>query len=179
MMFRRGDILSKVRVASPCSQSWEAMEGTDRSRYCGACRQNVYNLSAMTKEEAARLIHLSEGRVCVRYYQRADGTVLTSDCPAGLRAARRKLAYALSCGTVMFLGLYSSAWRMLRDERNSAVIEQVRGEILSRLNLGTQVLGEMAPMRPEPHMGSPAFEPPDMVILGKIALPEPNDKVNQ
>ena len=48
-----------------------------------------------------------EGRLCVRFYTRADGTVLTQDCPVGLRAVRvklaRKLSYAaavlVSCGT--------------------------------------------------------------------------------
>jgi hypothetical protein len=43
----------------------------------------VYNLSAMSEAEAHKLIAQREGRVCVRFYQRRDGTVLTTDCPVG------------------------------------------------------------------------------------------------
>ena len=46
---------------------------------------NVYNLSDMTEEEALKLVEEREGRLCVRFYQREDGTVLTSDCPVGSR----------------------------------------------------------------------------------------------
>lgn len=59
------------------------MEGDDRVRFCPECELNVYNLSAMTEEQALALVQEREGRLCVRFYQREDGTVLTSDCPVG------------------------------------------------------------------------------------------------
>ena len=65
------------------------MEGDDRVRFCGECELNVYNLSSMTEDEALKLVEEREGRLCVRFYQREDGTVLTSDCPVG--ANRRVL----------------------------------------------------------------------------------------
>jgi len=55
----------------------------ERVRHCGECKLNVYNLSEMTQTEAEGLIRKHEGRLCVRYYQRADGTVLTRNCPVG------------------------------------------------------------------------------------------------
>ncbi len=55
--------LDNIKVASPCSQDWNAMFGTDRKRFCGDCKLNVYNLSGMTKKEAERLLADSEGRV--------------------------------------------------------------------------------------------------------------------
>jgi len=78
--------LENVRVASPCTASWEQMTGDDRVRHCQDCKLNVYNLSEMTRKDAERLIARSEGRLCVRFYRRADGTILTRDCPRGLRA---------------------------------------------------------------------------------------------
>ena len=57
------------------------MEGDEWVRHCGECRLNVYNVSAMTEEKALELIAEREGRLCVRFYQRHDGTVLTEDCP--------------------------------------------------------------------------------------------------
>ena len=67
------------------------MIGTDQSRFCGQCSKNVYNLSGMTRGEAEELITRSEGRLCVRFYRRADGSVLTQNCPVGLAAVRARV----------------------------------------------------------------------------------------
>lgn len=79
------------------------MEGDDRVRFCGDCRLNVYNLSAMTSDEALTYIDLREGRTCVRLYRRADGTVSTRDCPVGLRAMRHRAARSVAFATSMLL----------------------------------------------------------------------------
>ena len=118
-MIRNDDILKNVRVAAPCGQSWEAMEGDDRSRYCGACRLNVYNLSGMSLEEARKLIRSREGRLCVRFYQRRDGTVLTKDCPVGVRLARRKLANAIAFTLMILISGLGIAARALRGDKPS------------------------------------------------------------
>ena len=83
--------LDNLRIASPCSVSWASMTGDERVRACAQCRLNVYNISAMTHAEAQALIVEKEGKLCVRIYRREDGTILTRDCPVGLRAARLKL----------------------------------------------------------------------------------------
>jgi hypothetical protein len=64
------------------------MEGDERVRYCGLCRKSVYNLSGMTPGEAADLIRRTEGNLCVRLLRRRDGTLLTEDCPVGVRRRR-------------------------------------------------------------------------------------------
>jgi hypothetical protein len=81
--------LESVRVASPCPASWDKMEGDDRARFCLTCHKNVYNLSEMSRQEAEALILEKEGNLCVRFYQRADGTVMTTNCPVGLRVVQR------------------------------------------------------------------------------------------
>jgi hypothetical protein len=63
------------------------MDGDARVRFCRECNRNVYNLSTMTEREARRVVAEREGRLCVRFYQRSDGTVLTSDCPVGAKRA--------------------------------------------------------------------------------------------
>src|SRR3954452_18101048 len=85
--------LKHVRVASPCKSDWDQMIGTDRVRFCGQCNLNVYNLSAMTRDQAESLIAANEGRLCVRFYRRRDGSIITQDCPVGLRAVRARLSY--------------------------------------------------------------------------------------
>ena len=89
-------LLDTVRIASPCPARWEDMKGDDVSRFCGECRLNVYNISAMTRSEAEALIEAKEGRLCARLFRRPDGTVLTADCPVGLRKVHQKAAAALS-----------------------------------------------------------------------------------
>lgn len=85
-------MLNNIRVAAPCSADWEQMRGDDRVRHCDACNLNVYNLSAFTEAEIRALIANHEGRVCGRLYQRADGTILTQNCPVGVRALTRRLS---------------------------------------------------------------------------------------
>lgn len=75
--------IDKLRIATPCSQSWNGMPGSDRTRHCATCDLDVYNVTAMTRSEAQDFIDQSEGRVCLRLYRRRDGTVLTRDCRAG------------------------------------------------------------------------------------------------
>lgn len=111
--------LRGLRVASPCSADWDSMAGTDRVRACADCQLNVYNVSAMTAREARVLIRESEGRLCVRFYRRADGTVLTRDCPANASDAvterRRGAAVALALVALFAasVGVTQTAWSLL------------------------------------------------------------------
>jgi hypothetical protein len=75
--------LDAVRVASPCKADWDAMQGDDRQRFCGQCEKHVYNLSAMTRAEAEDFVEVAEGKKCIRFFRREDGTILTQDCPEG------------------------------------------------------------------------------------------------
>lgn len=83
-------VLDNIRVASPCSADWAKMTGDERTRACADCNKNVYNLSNLTREEAEALILEKEGKLCVRYYQRADGTILLKDCSIGVGKKRRR-----------------------------------------------------------------------------------------
>ena len=89
-MRRFSNPLSNVKVASPCPTDWDRMIGDERVRFCGQCQLNVFNLSAMTREQAESVIAGAEGRLCVRFYRRKDGSILTQDCPVGLRAIRQR-----------------------------------------------------------------------------------------
>ena len=80
--------LENLHIASPCHASWEAMSGDDKARFCKSCQKNVFNLSMMTRQEAEVLIQSREGNLCVRYAQREDGTVVTNDCPVGLKKVK-------------------------------------------------------------------------------------------
>lgn len=87
------EVLQNVRVASPCPKRWDELVGDDRTRYCVECNFNVFNLSDMTADEAAELIRSAEGRLCVSYYRRADGTIMTRDCGVAVARRRRRMAW--------------------------------------------------------------------------------------
>jgi hypothetical protein len=104
-------LLDSIRIASPCTERWESMCGDDRRRHCARCDLDVHNISALTREEAEGVLaNLAQGRVCARFFRRADGTILTKDCPVGLAAARAKLLKSISrCAAAIGLGVLSAA----------------------------------------------------------------------
>jgi hypothetical protein len=87
--------LEEIEIASPCSADWAKMEGNDQVRFCKECRKNVYNLSAVSRLEAEELVREVEGVSCVRLYRRADGTIITDDCPVGAHLAKDAIYWTL------------------------------------------------------------------------------------
>ena len=111
-----GKYLAKLQIASPCSASWDEMRGDDRVRFCDHCQKNVFNISAMTEREAERLIEATEGNLCARLFRRADGTILTEDCPVGLAAARKRVARAAAVVASSILSFASVAMAQVQQE---------------------------------------------------------------
>jgi hypothetical protein len=65
-----------LRVAEPCTESWEGMVGSDGRRFCGRCEKHVHSLSELTAAEAERLIASAPPHsLCVRFEEEADGTI--------------------------------------------------------------------------------------------------------
>jgi hypothetical protein len=82
------------------------MSGDHRERHCASCNLTVYNISDMTTADAEAFLQSRVGRTCVRFYRRADGTILTRDCPVGLAALRRRVAsLAVRISAVAFTAL--------------------------------------------------------------------------
>lgn len=151
-----GPQLEKITVAAPCTAEWRWMYGNDRVRFCSQCKLNVYNLSAMTREQAEDLIRNAEGRLCVRFYRRKDGTMITQNCPQGLAAVKAKFnrmrarvaAFLLTfLGSIGILGL-------LKLEMPAAY---------------TPVMGGMVEKLPVGSAGQ-VINPPEM---GELEMPQP------
>ena len=77
--------LDRLTISTKCSESWDAMAGDDRVRFCRVCAKSVYNVVAMTEAEAKRLVFENEGSLCTRLFRREDGRVLTRDCAGEYR----------------------------------------------------------------------------------------------
>ncbi len=156
-------MLDRLTVASPCSASWADMLGDERVRFCVSCEKNVYNLSEMTRADAeALLASRAEGELCVRFYQRADGTVMTTDCPVGVTKKRRKkLALAVAGAGAMAAATLTALTRGTTCP--SREVMQGTPEAL----MGTPTALPVAPPEAQPKPPTPGSEP--HVRMGKPA----------
>jgi hypothetical protein len=158
--------LNNIKVASPCSADWDSMIGNNRQRYCGDCKLNVYNLSGMSRNEAENLIVNSEGRVCVRYFRRSDGTVITNDCPVGMQAVKMRMSRfwtaTVSLVFTVFGGIGLTTY--LTQSNNE---ERLMGEIAISINENVNIETQEEPI---PLMGAMIYEEPENdYIEGKIS----------
>ncbi len=99
-------ILGRIGVASPCSANWGEMVGDERERFCLSCDKQVFNISAMARAEAESFLasRTAGDPACIRFYRRTDGTILTGDCPTGVRRKRLRVLGAVALGGGALLG---------------------------------------------------------------------------
>lgn len=179
--------LDEISVASPCHADWADMVGSDKVRFCASCQKNVFNLSGMKRDEAVDLLRATEGKACVRFFRRADGTVLTEDCPVGVallvkRAKRATLAAAaLSVGAVaamlavlagMVGGTFTRRACERIDDMKQTIVDAIPPEpqpLMGAMPMPT--LGEPAPAAPieAPTLGRVKAAPRE--LKGKVAMP--------
>ena len=157
--------LNSIKIASPCSADWNAMVGNERQKYCGDCKLNVYNLSGMTRQEAENFLMQAEGRVCVRYFKRADGTVLTQDCPVGWKAVRQRVSKtAAAFASLIFAAL--SSFGLASYFAKTKIESPTMGTITSKTinpEMGEFAVDENSNT---PTMGKPQF------VMGAMAAPQ-------
>jgi hypothetical protein len=123
------------------------------------CKQHVFNLSEMTESQAEALVRQTEGRVCVRYFVRTDGTVMTNDClDQARRQMRRRLATALLSLLTLAGGLLAWALMFLNVSTGSQ----------GHMSLGNRIVAWLYPM---PTLREPA-PTRERFVMGKM-LPPP------
>ena len=161
-------VLDNIRVATPCRADWNDMVGDDRVRACAQCDKQVFQLSGMTRAEAEALIVEKNGDLCVRYYQRADGTILLADCSVGGAAARRRKLIAAGAAA-LFAGGVALALvnRPHREPAFDSVSVAASPESTSAHVSGAEHEG---PPPPKPIQPPAPPEPPPMPVMGKMAF---------
>lgn len=102
-MTKRRIPLQNLHIATPCTADWNKMVGNEAVRFCGECKLNVYNLSSLNQAQAEDLIQKTEGKLCVRYFKRKDGTVIVQDCPVGVQAVKKWVARIATATVSAFL----------------------------------------------------------------------------
>ncbi|MBX7224164.1 MAG: ankyrin repeat domain-containing protein [Blastocatellia bacterium] len=120
-MSRRLTILDRVSVKSPCQEDWNQMKGNDTVRFCSHCSKSVHNLSEMTRSEAIKLVEQSKGRLCIRYVQTPNKSIITKpDLPRpniqfGRLGNLATGVFSLAAGMAV-LATPISAWGQQSDE---------------------------------------------------------------
>jgi hypothetical protein len=128
--------LDRVTIPIRCHADWDLMAGDDRVRYCTACEKRVYNLSALTRRQAEVLVAEHGGKLCARIYQRPDGSVLTQNCPEGIRGLTAKitrragavLSAMLSVGALAAQSQATPASQIPEPGKSLVQIEAVPGD---------------------------------------------------
>src|SRR5471032_3535242 len=74
----------------------------------------------MSAANSVELIQQKEGRLCVQFYRRPDGTVITTDCPGGVRWRiwkwlRKRRAWAASLFAILVLPACGGMQRQSED----------------------------------------------------------------
>lgn len=162
----------RLKVASPCSANWDSMDGDDRCRFCSLCQKNVYNLVDLSASEARQFIEDQEDSVCVRFYQRKDGTVLTSDCPVGRTAGRRRIRKRVTA--LAFAGLVAAGvWNFARSASASEKAGPKEYVVDQWIDDFRQLIGLPSRNAPEVIMGDVCIAPPPTPPALGTALPSP------
>jgi hypothetical protein len=173
--------LHRIDIPSPCAASWEKMAGDERVRHCGECNKNVYNLSAMREAEAAALLDSNgDGHLCVRFYRRQDGTVLTSDCGGGQVPAPEPKPWGKLPG-VAGLALAALSAAGCAPHPKPPAADNVVIVDINPPSAATFLMGDVA-VPPEMTMGKPVqqvTEPPPVMIATMGAPPPPPATVEE
>jgi hypothetical protein len=176
-------LLDDVRIASPCSASWDDMIGDERVRFCQQCTKNVYNLSALSRQDAEALLRAGQEReatrgegLCVRLYRRADGTVLTADCPDGARRKKRRLAlFGAVGGGLMAAGAAAAELFGASHQTGALPPAPLMGDVAT---MG-QARGSQPEVSPPPVSTAPAPFPNEGWFAGGLPPPKlPPPKVS-
>ena len=139
------DLNKLIEIKTPCTADWDSMTGDDRIRFCEHCNLNVNDLSQLTPKRVRRLVTKSNGRLCIRYQKRPDGSPIIKAVPAKLHTIGRRASRIAAGAFTATLSLSSvvahSAPGSLRHEHVFA--SQHIGSSLEPLTFGSSIKGRV------------------------------------
>jgi len=169
---------SNLEIASPCHESWEAMEGAGASKFCGVCQKDVHDLSAMAQAEAQALLRERSGEsLCVRYSSEADGTLRFRDL-VPRASLTRKIVRAAFAASMLAACTPSESPTM--QDLGASILESIRADTVPTADGGCDyTTGPFTTFHlPAGHAfcrttGDVPQEPmPEGIALGNTGVPE-------
>jgi ankyrin repeat protein len=119
------------------------MIGNDQLRFCEHCNLSVTNLSTMTRQEARRIVERSQGRLCVRYLQRANGDILTKQIPEKLHRISRRVSQIAAGAFSATLSLSSAAAQTSSSKSDLSQQASVVSVTSPQLEFGGMISGSI------------------------------------
>jgi len=150
------------RIAKPCPKKWDDMSGDAKRRFCEHCQLHVHNLSAMSGREREELVAKSEGRLCIAYELRGDGSMVTPSRWSWLFLPLRRIQQAAAALLAACLPMVFSACatrEVLGDAAPSTKERKLLGEAPTKASAETST-----------------DENPDHLMVGMIAPRDPEKK---
>lgn len=120
---KKKNFLDSVDVLVPCDKSWDEMIGGDVSRFCKHCEKDIYNISAMTRQEAKKLLFQSKERVCIRMEREPNGKIKT--LKKQLHQITRKMPLAAGVLTASLILAGSTNAQETKVETSKITITQI------------------------------------------------------
>ncbi|HXT63901.1 MAG TPA: ankyrin repeat domain-containing protein [Pyrinomonadaceae bacterium] len=128
----------RMIIPAPCDADWDSMIGNDRVRFCEHCNLHVTNVSALTRQEAVRLVAKSEGRLCLRFVKRSDGSVITRQLPQKVHQISRRVSRLAAGAFTATLSLTSAAAQTTNSQPR---VTAVSAATVSPVDAGSTVSG--------------------------------------
>ena len=76
----------------------------------------------MTRDQAEALLMKAEGRLCVRFYKRRDGSVITQDCPVGWARVKERARIYATAAFSLFMALLSGVFVVSLFSKQKATV---------------------------------------------------------
>lgn len=157
--------LDNIMIAAPCTADWNSMEGDDKVRFCNLCELNVFNLSGMSDKDAEALLRSKSAdpssRLCIALYRRADGTIITDNCPVGLRKIRDRMLKLKENGNVLAriaAGLALFVLGLPAEAQDQSTV-MMRGDVALPQQKSAPDQGKPNPATSSPTLGQPTITP--------------------
>lgn len=164
----------ELKIASPCHENFDNMQGAGAKRFCDSCSKHVTNLSDMTQNDADKFLRESAGTsVCVRYQIDRSGEVVFGR-PAPdrvqrqIHGARKMLAAAALVMIPLLSACESEPADCQRTTPESTLIQSERAILEKLASVGFEVDAMLDYINP--------FDPYEEMVMGEMAMVEPIDE---
>ena len=114
----------RMIIPAPCDADWDSMVGNERVRFCEHCQLHVTDLSAMTQRSAMEFVTRSRGRVCVRFIQKPNGSLLTRTMPEKLYRIHRRVSRVAAGAFTAALSLSSAT-----AQSGSSAVDRLKPQV--------------------------------------------------
>lgn len=167
----------ELKIASPCHENFDGMQGAGAKRFCDSCSKHVTNLSDMTKVAADQFLKEAAGTsVCVRYeFDREGQVVFGRPAPDRVQRQIHGARKMLAAAALVMIPLLSACHTEPEDcgstTPESTLIQGERAILEKLASIGFEVDAILDYINP--------FDPYEEMVMGEMAMIDPIDPIDE